>query len=303
MDKPEYDLIIIGAGPAGVQAAIHAGRRKARTLMLGRPQNSALYGAHIENYAFVPGVADGAKLLSIGMEQVQKSGVARKEEDVLHIEQTEDYFKIGLESGTTTTSYAIIFAMGVTKKKLGVTGEKEMSGQGVSYCVDCDANFYRGVPVAVTGNQSAAIDGAITLTDYASEVYLITDKLDANPEIIDKLAKSSVKHITPAKITSINGSEAVESVSLDNNDQLEVEGVFIELGSKGALELATQIGVALDTEYFKFIQTNKQMETNIAGVYAAGDITGYPHQMAVAVGEGCIAGMNAATYGKKKRRA
>ncbi len=302
MSDAIIDVVIIGAGPAGIQAAIHASRKKIKVVILGRPQHSALYGAHVENYACVEGVIKGADLLETGLAQSKRFGAEVVPEDVLKIEDEEGIFKIELESGNILTTKSIIFAMGVSKKKLKVPGEKELAGQGVSYCVDCDANFYRGATVAVVGNQSAAVDGALTLLDYADKVYLVSKQLDASKELLKRLKSSSIELLEPSWIQAINGEQAVTSISLRDNITIDVDGVFIELGAKGALELATLAGVALDTEQFKFIETNRRMETNIKGIYAAGDITGYPFQMAKAVGEGCIAGMNAAVYARKHKK-
>lgn len=297
-----YDVVIIGAGPAGIQAAIHASRKKTSVLVLGRAGNSALHGAHIENYAFVAGVSIGAGLLEIGLEQARNFGAEISPEDVLKITQEDALFSIELESGRSVGARTVIFCMGVSKKKLGVAGEKEFAGKGVSYCVDCDANFYRGATVAVAGDRSAAVDGALTLLDYAAKVYLVAAELNVSEELLERLKASQVECIESA-VQQINGDRVVNSLLLANGATLEAEGVFIELGSKGALELATQIGVQLDTESFKYIETNRRQETNIPGVYAAGDIVGPPYQMAKAVGEGCVAGMEAATYARRMRKA
>jgi thioredoxin reductase (NADPH) len=297
-----YDVVIIGAGPAGIQAAIHASRKKTSVLVLGRAGNSALHGAHIENYAFVAGVSIGAGLLEIGLEQAKNFGAEISPEDVLKITQEDALFSIELESGRSVGARTVIFCMGVSKKKLGVAGEKEFAGKGVSYCVDCDANFYRGATVAVAGDRSAAVDGALTLLDYAAKVYLVAAELNVSEELLERLKASQVECIESA-VQQINGDRVVNSLLLANGATLEAEGVFIELGSKGALELATQIGVQLDTESFKYIETNRRQETNIPGVYAAGDIVGPPYQMAKAVGEGCVAGMEAATYARRMRKA
>ena len=301
MTGQTYDVVIIGAGPAGIQAAIHAARRKTRVLMLGRIENSALYGAHIENYAFVAGVSLGADLLRIGLDQARQFGAETSAEDVLKISQTDEMYHLELESGRSVVTRSLIFCMGVSKKKLSVPGEKELSGRGVSYCVDCDANFYRGAVVTVTGDRSAAVDGALTLLDYASKVYLVAEELNVSKELMDRLAASKVERVR-GSIKQINGDRMVNSLVLADGTTLETEGVFIELGSKGALELATQVGVQLDTESFKYIAVNQRQETNIAGIYAAGDIVGPPYQMAKAVGEGCVAGMEAASYARKGQK-
>jgi len=303
MSDSIIDVVIIGSGPAGIQAAIHAARKKTSVLVLGRIENSALYNAHIENYACIKGVTEGRALLETGISQVKNFGAEVIPEDVLGIAQADNFFELELESGTKIRCRTIIFTMGVSKKKLGVPGERELIGQGVSYCVDCDANFYRGATVMVAGNRSAAVDGALTLTDYAQKVYLVAKELSVSPELMDRLQKSTVEVLTPNWVREIHGESAVSSVTLEDDSTVDLDGIFIELGSKGALELATQIGVALDSERFKYIETNRRQETNIAGIYAAGDIVGPPYQMAKAVGEGCIAGMEAATFARKQKRA
>ena len=302
MAETIYDVVIIGAGPAGIQAAIHAARRKIRVLMLGRIENSALFGAHIENYAFVPGVTPGAVLLQGGLEQARGFGTEIAPEDVLKIVRTDEMFHLELESGRSIVAAALVFSMGVAKKKLNVPGEKELLGRGVSYCVDCDANFFRNAVVTITGDRSAAVDGALTMLDYAAKVYLVSERLDVSPELALRLKTSKVECI-PSAVRQVNGERAVTSVVLADGRTLETEGLFIELGSKGALELATQIGVQLDTESFKYIATNRKQETNIPGIYAAGDIVGPPYQMAKAVGEGCVAGMEAAGYARRTKKA
>ena len=302
MAEEFYDVVIIGAGPAGLQAAINAVRKKATVLLLGRPERSSLYRAHVENYLCVDGVREGAELLAMGIDQVRRFGTEYSPEDVLHIEHASDTFAVRVESGRTIKARSLIFATGTSRKKLKVKGEKELSGKGVSYCVDCDANFYRNAKVVVVGNESAAVDGALTLLGYASEVHLVTKELEVSKELLGKLLQSGVKVHQDTWVSEILGENSVEAVQLENGSSLEVEGIFIELGAKGALELATAIGVQLDSETFTHIDCNRKQRTNIAGVYAAGDIAGHPYQMAKAVGEGCVAGWEAANYALKQKR-
>jgi len=303
MSDSIYDVVIIGAGPAGIQAAIHASRKKTSVLMLGRIENSALYTAHIENYACIDGVTDGKDLLEAGISQIKRFGTEVSPEDVLKIAQGGDeLFSLELETGREVKTRTLIFSMGVSKKKLSVPGEQEFAGRGVSYCVDCDANFYRGATVIVAGNRSAAIDGALTLLGYADKVYLVARELKGSDSLLRRLRESDVETLEGTWVKEINGENAVTDILLENGDTVKVDGIFIELGSKGALELATQIGVQLDMEHFKYIDVNRKQETNIPGVYAAGDIVGPPYQMAKAVGEGCVAGMEAATYARKQKQ-
>ncbi|NOQ65967.1 MAG: FAD-binding protein [Desulfobacterales bacterium] len=302
MAEELYDVVIIGAGPAGLQAAINAVRKKATVLVLGRPERSSLYRAHVENYLSIDGVREGAELLAVGIDQIKRFGAEYLAEDVLHVDHASDTFAVRVESGRTIKTRSLIFATGTSRKKLKVKGEKELSGKGVSYCVDCDANFYRNAKVVVVGNESAAVDGALTLLGYASEVHLITKELAVSEELHKKLSESGVKAHQNTWVSEIQGDNAVEGVLLEDGTVLEVEGVFIELGAKGALELATAIEVQLDSETFTHIDCNKKQQTNIPGVYAAGDIAGHPYQMAKAVGEGCVAGWEAANYSLKQKR-
>ena len=302
MSEAIIDVVIIGAGPAGLQAAVHAVRKKASVTVLGKSERSSIYRAHVENYLCVEGVTEGADLMAVAVKQARQFGAELIEEDVLHIAQQDSLYKVKIESGRELLCRTIIMATGTSRKKLKVKGEKELSGKGVSYCVDCDANFYRNAKVAVVGNESAAADGALTLTGYASEVHLVTKALDVSDDLRNKLAASTVQLHEDVWAQEILGDNVVTGLQLDNDTKLEVEGVFVELGSKGAMELATTLGVMLDAETFSYIETNKKQETNMPGIYAAGDIAGPPWQMAKAVGEGCVAGWEAANYARKMRQ-
>lgn len=295
------DVIVIGAGPAGLQAAIHAARKKASVLILGRPHKSAIFSAHVENYLCVDGVTGGEEMLKVGLGQAINFGARFIEEDVLGIEQQDSRFEVRTESAPHV-GRTIILATGTSKNKLKVKGEKELTGKGVSYCVDCDANFFRKAKVAVVGNESAAVDGALTLLKYASEVHLVARELAVSDELARKLDASQVQVHKNSWVKEIVGENAVERLLLENDTLLDVDGVFIELGAKGAMELATNLGVQLDMETFSYIDTNKRQETNLTGVYAAGDIAGPPLQMAKAVGEGCVAGWHAANYANRQKR-
>jgi len=295
-----YEIVILGTGPAGLQAAIHASRSKTDVLVMGREHKSSLYNAHVENYCCLSGIA-GEELLSEGVRQAESSGADFCHEDVLKIDQNSDGFHVQTESGISIKTRALILAMGVSRLKLGAAGEKEFIGKGVSYCVDCDANFYKGEKVAVVGNESAAVSGALTMLFYASEVHLVAEKIRVSEKLDFQIRESAVHIHEDRKVREITGENHVERLVLDNNDTVEVTGVFIELGAKGAVELATALGVILDPEQMKYIVTDKQQQTNIAGIFAAGDICGPPWQVAKAVGEGCVAGLTAAKYVKKRR--
>jgi len=289
-----YDLIILGAGPAGIQAAIHATRRGMRVLMLGKAQNSAVMKGHFENYAFVEGPVTGEELIKVGLGQARKSGAVMLEEDAIGLETAEAGFTVKVESGKELGCKAVVLATGIARKKLGVPGEKEFEGKGVSYCVDCDAGFFRKKKVLVTGDGSAAASGALHLLHFTPEVTLVAEKLGVAEGLSGELKASKVVVIEGRKVKRITGDELVTGVELSDGTQLPVSGVFIEKGAKGILELGASLGLALNDE--GHLAVDRNMATNVPGVFAAGDVTGPPWQMAKAVGEGCVAGLKAAGY-------
>jgi thioredoxin reductase (NADPH) len=297
----DYDVVILGSGPAGLQAAVHAARKKVAVLLLGKETKSSLFHAHVENFCCLFNVR-GEDLLNVGRQQAVNFGAELLEEDVLQVSPASSAFKIITESGLELTCKSLIIATGTTRNRLGVAGEKELLGSGVSYCVECDANFFRDQPVAVVGGASAAVSGALTLLNYASEVHLVCEKLDVADTLKKQLQESTAVIHEGRRIKQIVGEKNVEGLVLDDASDLAVQGVFIELGAKGLMQLATQLGVQLDDE-MKYIQADKKMRTNIPGIFAAGDICGPPWQMAKAVGEGCVAGIEAANYAKKIKSA
>jgi thioredoxin reductase (NADPH) len=300
MTDDVYDVIILGSGPAGLQAAIHAARAKVSVLVMGKPAKSSLHRAHIENYCCMEKTA-GEDLLQQGIQQAEAAGTNFMYEDVIEVSQEDQWFIIRNESGKDLRCRALILAMGISRNKLRVPGEKELLGRGVSYCVDCDGGFFRNEPVSVVGNESAAASGALTMTFYASHVHLVCDQLEISEALAYQLSESEITIHEGRKVTDITGQEQVEGVVLDDGTRLEVKGVFIELGAKGAIELASALGVAMDPESPQYIATDKKQRTNIAGVLAAGDICGLPWQLAKAIGEGCVAGLEAAAYAKQFR--
>jgi len=300
LETTNYDVVILGSGPAGLQAAIHAARKKVSVLLLGKEAKSSLFHAHVENFCCLFNVK-GEDMLQVGRQQAVNFGSKVLEEDVLRVSPAGPVFKIITESGQELQTSSLIIATGTTRNKLGVAGEKELLGRGVSYCVECDANFYKGEDVAVVGSASAAVSGALTLLDYAATVHLISDKLEVTDALGKHVQDSEVIIHEGCQVKEIAGENAVEAIVLKDGSKIPVTGVFIELGAKGIMELATHLGVQLD-EQMKYIQTNKMMETNVAGVFAAGDICGPPWQMAKAVGEGCVAGIGAASYARKVAR-
>ncbi len=298
MAREKFDVVIMGAGPAGLQAAIHAVRAKVSVLVLGRPGQSSLNKAHVENYCCLP-TFSGPQMLADGRRQAAEFGAVLRDEDVVEVTPEGAAYLVRTEGGGEVLAKALVLAMGVSRNRLGVKGEKELLGKGVSYCVDCDGGFYRSQPVAVVGGGSAAVSGALTMLFLASQVHLVCRELEVSEVLAQRLQDSAVILHQGRWPTAIQGQDQVRGLLLDDGQTLEVSGVFIELGAKGAVQLAGGLGVALDPETMRYIATDKRQATNLAGVWAAGDITGPPWQMAKAVGEGCVAGLEAAAYAKR----
>lgn len=291
----ETDILIIGAGPAGIQAAIHASRKKVNTVLVGKPSNSAMMEAHIENLFGLEKIVKGGDLLNIGVEQVKRFGCTVILQNVVSMAIDGDAFHIITESGEKIYSKAIILATGIARVKLGVPGEKEFFGKGVSYCASCDCNFYKGMIVAIIGSESEAAMSAELMTKYAKKVYWVSETIDADKALETKARTAGVE-IIEAKLLQIKGSKAVESIMIDDGKEIKVDGVFIELGGKSSGDLAMDLDITPDID--DTIKVNENCETSVKGVFACGDIAGKPWQVAKAIGQGAVAGLSAAEYVK-----
>ncbi len=288
------DVVVMGSGPAGLQASLHAVRR-AGVMVFGKLEGSNLWRAKIENYLSVEYPILGQDLLVKSKERAIESDVRFAEEDVVDLEVQEDGILVKGET-LEVKAKALVIACGVSHKRLNVPGEKEFLGRGVSYCADCDCMFFRDKVVAVVGDGSAALRAVEVLSRFASKVYWIWPQLEVGEEKKRELAGKGVE-ILSAKVERIEGSDKVEQLILDSG-MLSVDGVFIELGARGIYELAMQIGLMLDPKTMQFVQVDREQKTNVKGIFACGDVTGPPLQLAKAVGEGCVAGVNAGEFVK-----
>lgn len=286
----DADVAIIGLGPAGLQAAIHAARKKVKVVALGKSASSALNKAEVENYFGITS-AKGEDLLRIGREQAQCFGASIVEEDVIKLVKDGDAFKIVTETDLEVRAEAIILAMGVRRVKLNVPGEKEFLGRGVSYCASCDGGFFRGRAVAVIGEESEAAESAILLSEYASRVYWVHRGLKVSPQMLERAASTKIEMV-PGDPAKILGETSVTALDLKDGRRLDVQGVFVALGAKGSMELALELGILPDPS--GKITVDENCRTEMEMVYACGDVTGMPWQLARAVGQGAVAGDNAA---------
>ena len=285
------DVVIIGCGPAGLQAGIHSSRRKADTVIIGKVRNSALYSAHVENYFGMHGKINGRELLETGLEQAISFGCRHIDQNVIGAGADGDSFKVMIESGEEIHCRSVIIATGISRMKLNIPGEKEFFGKGVSYCAECDCNFYKGLTVAVIGSESEAAAASELMTKYASRVYWVSKNISAGKNLTDKAKAAGVEMIEKGA-KEIRGNGSVKSLLLEDGSSINLDGIFIELGGRSSSNLAMDLGVMPEVD--DTIKVNKRSETSVPGVFACGDITGEPWQLAKAVGDGAVAGHNAA---------
>jgi thioredoxin reductase (NADPH) len=296
MDTKTYNLIIIGAGPAGLAASIYSSRYKVNHLVIGKePGGQAIEAHKVENWPGTESIS-GFELMQKMREHAEKLGGKVVMDSVSNVSREGEYFNITTHTGQYKAKN-IILASGMEYKKLQIPGEEEFRGKGVSYCPTCDAAFFQDKIVAVIGGANSAASAAQLLSEYASKVYLVYrgEKLTADPAFLDSFAKSGkVEIIYQTNVKEILGENSVSKIKLDKayngSEELEVQGVFIEIGSEPGVELTNQLGVKVDTK--SFIIINPDHSTDVAGVYAAGDATtgsNKMRQILTASAEGAIA--------------
>jgi len=296
-----YNLIIIGAGPAGLSASIYASRYKLNHLVLGVSPGGQMGEIYeIENYPGFPSIS-GRELIEKFLEHSKKFGAEIRNESVVKIKKNETgLFEVKTSVGIYQAQ-ALIMAMGAVYRKMNIPGEKEYTGKGVSYCATCDAIFFKGKTVSVVGGGNSAVVVALELADFAKKVYLIHrgEKMSAEPAWLEKLNNlKNLEILKDNEVLEIKGKEKVEKIILTKpfNDKvsLSVDGVFIEVGTDPGVELAKKIGVETDEQ--NYIKVNADMSTNIAGIFGAGDITNGSNkfrQVLSACAEGALAAVGA----------
>ena len=293
----DADILIIGSGPAGIQAAIHASRRKVSVVVAGKPAASAAAGTEMDNY-FGTGRVSGDRLIAEGISQAESTGAVFLGQNVISSSKAGDSFRFVLEDGTEVVSKAVVIATGISRRKLGIPGEKELFGKGVSYCAVCDCNFYKGRRAVIVGNESEAAVSAEMMTGYASETSWVAWDMQANPTLVSKAEAAGVR-FHRSKPKAILGDAKVEALELEDGTVIPTDGVFIELGAKSAADIAMDLDVMPEMD--DTIKVGADCATEVPGVFACGDVTGRPWQVAKAVGQGCVAGTNAANYVKGER--
>lgn len=307
MRRPmDYELVIIGAGPAGYSAAIYAARAGITTALFERGDGGgrAVLSPKIENYAGFEAIS-GAELMEKMKQHAGKYATMHYFEEVKKIQPMKNYFTVTTTKKDYTVG-AIILCTGTEHKTLDIPGEKEFLGRGVSYCATCDGFFFRGKQVAVMGGGNTAIMEAIFLKQIGCKEVTVVhrrDQLRAELAYVNEANEKHVKFLFNKEAEKITGTDTVEHLHLnDSSDNkkstLPVDGVFISVGYTPQNDLAKKLGVALNEE--GYIVVDRMQRTNITGVYAAGDITGGVKQIITACAEGAIAALSSTeALGKK----
>lgn len=282
-----YDLIIIGAGPAGISAGLYAKRANLDVLILYYGTSNLYEATQIDNYYGFPGGIKGKDLYNNGIKQAKDLGIEVKEIEVIGIENLEKTFNVKTVDGIYEAK-AIIISTGNRKLKPNIKGLSEFEGKGISYCAICDAFFYRNKNVVVIGNGNFAINEATELSHIAKSVTILTNGLEK---------PNCGFNVNDLKIKAISGDTKVNRIDFDDGSSIDVDGVFIALGEAGASDFAKTLGIMQEGDNIK---TNEKMETNVPGIYACGNITGGLLQVCKAVYEGAEAGLSAVNYVRVK---
>ncbi|MDO9399296.1 MAG: FAD-dependent oxidoreductase [bacterium] len=296
-----YDTIIIGSGSAGMTAGIYAVRRKMKTLIIGRQVGGQIAMAStIENY---PGfkVIDSFELIQKMEDQVKSLGVEMKTEEVEEIIKNNDIFSVITNKGQYLCK-TIIMAMGLSPRWLNVSGEKEFSGKGVSYCANCDGPLFKNKVVAVVGGGNAALDAAEVLSKIARQVFLIhrTSRFRGFEALATKVQqRDNIEIIFDSNVQEIIGQNKLEKIkiinSITNKDrEINLDGLFIEIGREAYTGIVADL-VKLDVNKKIIIDLNCQ--TSQSGIFAAGDVTQVSfNQIVIACGQGAVAALSAYKY-------
>lgn len=294
-----YDVIIIGAGPAGISAALYARRANLSVLVLYHG-SSQLEKAHkIDNYYGFPQGTDGPTLYAAGIAQAQALGVQVIDAEVTGIQfATEKSYGVASSAGDYEAP-AVIIATGNKKLRPAIQGLADFEGKGVSYCAVCDGFFYRGKRCCVIGARRYALEEAMHLANIAAGVTILTNGEDSS-ELDALLAEERAKSPAAAKITLdtrpiavVQGGAAVQGVTFADGGSLQSDGIFVAIGSAGGADFAKKLGLALNGDS---IATDEHMATNAKGIYSCGNVTGGLLQISKAVYEGAVAGLSAVAY-------
>ncbi|WP_020007889.1 thioredoxin-disulfide reductase [Salinicoccus albus] len=300
-----YDVVIVGAGPAGMTAALYASRANLKTVMLerGMPGGQVANTEEVENFPAFDFIT-GPDLSTKMFEHSQKFGAEYKYGDIKSV-TVEGDIKVLKTSSEDIRTKTVIIATGAEYKKVGVDGEDALGGRGVSYCAVCDGAFFKEKELVVIGGGDSAVEEGVFLTKFADKVTIVhrRDDLRAQKIIQDRAFKNDkIDFIWDTQIQSINGENRVESVTLMNKKDgsiydFKADGVFVYVGMKPLTDPFEDLGILNEEGY---VDANEEMETSIPGIFAAGDVRVKTlRQIVTATGDGSIAAQNAESYIEK----
>ncbi len=299
-----YEVVIIGGGPAGLSAGMYAARAKLKTVLLerGLPGGQASTTDNIENYPGFPEGMPGLDLTMRMLSQAQRFGMEVKNTDVLSVEELpEGGFLVKTFDGEIAAK-TLILATGAKSKPIGIAEEEQYRGRGVSYCATCDAAFFQGKTVAVVGGGDSAVQEGIYLTKFAEKVYIVHRRNELRAtKVLQEKAKSTpqIEFILDSVVTSILGKDNVEAIKVrnvktDEEKAIAVDGIFVYVGKEPSAELFRGF---IDMDEWGYIITDAKMQTSRKGVFAAGDVRQTPlRQVVTAVADGAIAAVTAEQY-------
>ena len=297
------NLIIVGAGPAGWTAGIYAGRAQLVPLLItgSAPGGQMALTSEIENYPGFPQGISGQELTQLMQQQAERFGTKVQMDEVTAVELSSNPFKVTTYGGEYETK-ALVIATGTSPRKLGVPGEAEFTGRGVSYCATCDGFFYRDRQVVVVGGGDAALEEALFLTRFASQVYVVhrRNRLRAEKVFQERAFRhEKIEFVWDSVVTEIMGDGKVTGVRLQNvrteeESVLETDGVFVYVGS---IPNTGFLGGQVELDDRGYIVTDRQCHTSVPGVFAAGDVQERVlKQVSTAVGSGAMAAMEAEKF-------
>ncbi|MEZ4553233.1 MAG: thioredoxin-disulfide reductase [Dehalococcoidia bacterium] len=303
MEMERIDIGIVGGGPAGLAAGLYAARALRRTVLWERGVVGGQIAttSTVENYPGFPEGVNGLDLALAMRQQAERFGMGARYEAVSGLRVVDDGFVLGTDGGSVHARSVIVTA-GAEPTRLGVPGEDELTGRGVSYCATCDAAFFRDVPVVVVGGGDAALDEALFTTRYASKVYVVhrRDELRASKVLQERAFRSpKIEFLWDTVVERVNGESAVESLVLrnvrtDETRELSVAAMFVFIGQRPSSELLAGL---TRRDAGGHVVVNEWMETEVPGLFAAGDLRAQSaRQLVTAAGDGVTAAIRAEHY-------